>query len=241
MRERFALSEAQKDYFKGRLTLKNESKEKIRIRLKAIQAWSIFVPILKSKVVDWDWKISLFKSPTTEEAEKIWNVNDKTFGFKEFLDALLITNPRNPDSEESRKMELAEMMIEKSISYYKTRYEINPLISEEIERFENVLKLLKESIRLQTYKEDAMKMYLMRKKQRQPPYIARDEFYHAFCIHCYNFTGGVSKTEEDAIQILKHDEHCSYNEEFERRRTDSEWMKQLNYTYLRIFEPIQKS
>ena len=238
MKEHFALSKAQLAYLKGRTTLKNPSTEKNRIMKKAIQAWSVFVPILKSEVVDTDWKISLFKSPTPEEAEKLWNLNNKLFGFEEFLDALLASDDR---IAETQKMRLAHLMITKAISYYSWRFEINPLISQEIERFNNVLRLLEESIQSQIYRDDAMKMYLMRKKQPQPPYINRDEFYHALCIHCYNWSGGAYKSEKEAITNLKHDKHCSYNENFERWKNIPDQIERMNYNYLRIFPPVQKS
>lgn len=238
MKEHFALSKAQKDYLNGQNTLKNPSTEKNRIRKKAIQSWSIFIPVLKSKVVDDEWKMSLFQSPTPEEAQKIWNENSKIFGFEEFLDALFITDKTNPLSEEVLKMKLAHMMIMKSIAYYSQRYEMNPLIIQEVERFKNVLHLLDESIQSQTYRDDALKMYLMRKKQTQPPHITRDEFYHALCMHCYYYSLGVSKTEQDAIDTLKHDEHCSYNAKYESAKTQSDGKDFLNYTYVRIFEPL---
>lgn len=240
MKEHFALSNAQKDYLNGQITLKNPTTEKTRIRKKAIQSWSIFIPVLKSKVVDDEWKLSLFQSPTPEEAQKLWNVNNKLFGFEEFLDILFKTDSADLSSKELLKMKLAQTMITKSISYYSQRYEINSLITQEIERFKNVLSLLYESIESQRYTDDAIKMYLMRKKQIQPPQIKRDELYHALCMHCYNYSLGVSKTEKDAIETLKHDEHCSYNTSYELVKTQSERIDYLNYTYLRIFEPLSK-
>ena len=241
MNEHFALSKAQKDYLNGQITLKNPTTEKTRIRKKAIQSWSIFVPVLKSKVVDTEWKLSLFQSPTPEESQKLWNVNKKLFGFEEFLDTLFKTDSANLSSGELLKMELARMMIEKSILYYSQRYETNRLISQEIERFRDVLRLLDESIESQRYRDDAMKMYLMRKKQTQPPYIARDGFYHALCTYCFNYSLGISKTEHDAIVTLTHDENCTYNARYQSVKTQPEMIEILNSSYIRMFEPKQKS
>lgn len=239
--EHFALSKAQKDYLNGHITLKNATTEKTRIRKKAIQSWSIFIPILKSNAVDDEWKLSLFQSPTPEESQKLWNVNNKLFGFEEFLDTLFKTDSANLSSGELLKMELAHMMIEKSISYYSQRYEMNPLIIQEIQRFKDVMRLLDESIQSQRYRDDAMKIYLMRKKQREPPHIGRDEFYHALCMHCYNYSLGVSKTKQDAIETLTHDEHCSYNTRYESVKTQPEMIEILNSTFIHILEPKQKS
>ena len=72
---------------------------------------NIFVPILKSNVVDTEWKLSLFQSPTTEESQKLWNVHNKLFGFEEFLDTLFKTDSANLSSGELLKMELARMML----------------------------------------------------------------------------------------------------------------------------------
>lgn len=242
MKEHFALSKAQLDYLKGRKTLKNPSTEEKRIRKKAIQAWSIFVPILKSKVVDKDWKITLFQSPTPDEAQKLWNIHNKLFGLEEFLDALLETNARNTVSDETYKIKIAHTMIKKSVGYYSTRYAIYPLISQEIERFNSVIQLLEQSVSAQTEREDAIKMYQMRKTQRQPPHIERDAYYHALCMHCYYFSMGVSRTEEEAIQNLTHDEYCTYHQRFEMWKTDPDYIKNiLNYDYLKIFTPKKSS
>jgi hypothetical protein len=238
MNEHFALSKAQKDYLNGHITLKNPTTEKSRIRKKAIQSWSIFVPILKSNVVDTEWKLSLFQSPTTEESQKLWNVHNKLFGFEEFLDVLLKIDSDNPSYGDALKIKLARVMITKSISYYSQRYEISEFIHQEIQRFNNLMIFLEDSIESQRFREREMKMYFMRKKQTQPPHIVRDKFYHALCMHCYRYSLGISKTEDDAIETLTHDENCSYNERYEFNKNDSQSLKIQNETYLRIFTPL---
>ena len=55
-----------------------------------------------------------------------------------------------------------------------------------------------------------------------------------------NYSLGVSETEKDAIETLKHDENCSYNASYELAKTQPEMINYLNYTYLRIFEPLPK-
>lgn len=241
MKEHFALSKAQLDYLKGHKTLKNQYKEKIRIRRKAIQAWSIFVPILKSKVVDWEWKISLFQSPTPDEAKKLWAIQRKLFGFEEFLSALFQTAPLSLNSDEIYKMKLARIMINKSLAYYSNKYAVNPLITQEVNRFKNVLELLEESIRTQTYKAEAIQMYEMRSKQSRPPHIYRDEYYHALCKQCHRFSGGTAKNEQQAIAILTHDKYCTYNKEFEDYKNNPQYLEVLNDDYLQIIKPKRKS
>ena len=240
MKEHFALSKSQLAYLNGSKTLKNASAEKNRIRKKAIQSWSIFIPILKSKIVDGEWKLSLFQSPTPAEAQKIWNINNKLFGFEEFLKVLFKTNPKNPRSDDLLKMQLAQKMIKSSISFYSNRFEMNKLILEEIDRFQNVLSLLYDSIKSQQYKDDAIRMYEMRKRQTEPPRIKRDEFFHALCMHCYYYSLGLCKTEKEALQDLQHDENCTYHKRYELAKTQPEMIKLLNDTYVRIFKPIKK-
>ena len=132
-------------------------------------------------------------------------------------------------------------MIDKSLAYYSSRYAINPLITQELSRFKNVLELLDENIRTQTYKDDAIRMYEMRNKQSKPPHIDRDEYYHALCKQCHRFSQGISNNEEEAIKILAHDKYCTYNNEFEDYKNNPRYIKILNDDYLQIIKPKQRS
>ena len=62
MKEHYGLSQAQLKYLNEQNMPKsfNKSKEHDRIIRKTEQAWDIFVPVLRSKVVDQKFKDSLF-------------------------------------------------------------------------------------------------------------------------------------------------------------------------------------
>ena len=194
MPEHYGLSIAQIEYLNGQKTLANESKEKERMKVKAEKAWSIFEPILRSKVVSQGFKDSLF-------------------GFKrfdDFLNSLLATEMTNPISEELNKMKIAKDMIQKGFTYFKKRYQLQPLIYDEMEKMEKLLIMLEDFVEQELKNIKKADFVRLRKGLQEPPTIIPTETYHALCIQCYNYNSTVGHNEQDAIYGIEHQPHCSY-------------------------------
>ncbi len=222
MPEHYGLSIAQKEYLSGRKTLANESKEKERMRVKAEKAWSIFEPILRSEVVSQEFKDSLF-----------------TFKrFDDFLNSLLRTKMTNPISEELNKMKIAKDMIQKGFRYFKVRYQLQPLIYDEMEKMEKLLIMLEDFVEQELENIKNADFVRLRKGLQEPPTITPTETYHALCIQCYNYNSKIGHNEQDAIQGIEHQPHCSYLKYAEK--ADHFQLEKINEQFIKIIPPRNK-
>ena len=226
MKEHYGLSQAQLKYLNGQNMPKsfNKSKEHDRIIRKTEQAWDIFVPVLRSKVVDQKFKDSLFEFKR----------------FEDFLNFLLETERGNMISLEINKMKIAKMMIQKGTQYYQTRYQLNQIINEKIVEINSVLEMIQEFVDQELYNIEISDFLRMRRGLTAPPIIRQEnDSYCALCIQCYRYSLGLSKSEKEAIKDLQHDVNCSYKKQFERaiEVNDENYKKSLNLQYLKIIPP----
>jgi len=224
MKEHYGLSEAQLTYLNGQNMSKsfNVSKEKKRIKGKAEQAWSIFLPILNSKIVDQKYKDEIFSHQR----------------FETFLKELIKTERSYPASQEINKMKIAKMMIQKGYSFYQTRFELNPIINDEIQKIWSLLEMIQSLIDQELRNLKQADIIRMRKGQIHPPIIKRDEFYHARCAECWAFDLNISSSAEDAVFNITHDDACGYF--LQAKDADHYKLQALNEQFIQIFLPKTK-
>lgn len=220
MKERYALSHAEKEYLSGHKTLSNPSTYRARIKKKAEQSLEVAEPILKSAVVSQEFKDSCY---SVEKIEKI-------------LQNLVRFDSEQLPSEQINKQSIARLMIEQGTTYFQLRYKQNQFISDEIQKIKQVLEIFDYQAKEEKEKEDVIKMYETRRRSSAPPFIQRDELYHARCVHCYNYSLGVSKTKEEAIKNITHNPHCTYLNYMKRIHD----VNSVNDQFIQVFAPIKK-
>jgi len=224
VKEHYGLSEAQKNYLNGQDKTKtfNVSKERKRIKGKAEQAWSIFLPILNSKIVDQQYKDEIFSHPR----------------FETFLNELIKTERNFPTSQEINKMKIAKMMVQKGFSFYQTRYEMNEMITEQIEKYRSLLEMIDSLIEQEISNLKQADIIRMRKGLIHPPFIKRDEFYHARCTECWAYDLGISHNAEDVISNITHNDGCGYP--IQAKDADHYKLQYLNEQFIQVFSPKTK-
>ena len=222
MKEHYGLSRAQLEYLNGRKPLPNESKERERMRAKAEKAWSIFEPILRSNVVSQEYKDSLFSFKR----------------FDDFLNSLLATERTNPSSKELNKMEIAKTMIQKGFQYYQTRYDLNPLIYNEIEKIRSLLEMIDSLVKQELENIKKADFNRTRKGLTSPPEIIRDNYYHALCMECFSYNSGVGHNKDDTILNIRHEPNCSYNRRIKKANRFE--IKKINEQFIKITLPLAK-
>jgi len=226
MKEHYGVSQAQLRYLNGQDMPKsfNKSKEQDRIIRKAKQAWDIFVPVLRSKVVDQEFKDSLFEFKR----------------FEDFLTFLLKTERGNTISQEINKMRIAKIMIQKGTQYYQTRYQLNQIINEKIAEINSVLGMIQEFVDQELYNIEVSDFLRMRRGLTAPPIVQQEnDLYHALCIQCYRYSLGLTKSEKEAIKDLQHDNNCSYKKQFKTatKNNDEAYKKSLILQYIKTIPP----
>jgi len=141
-----------------------------------------------------------------------------------------------PQADESTKQAISKSMIQQGLSYFQSRYKETKFHSKRINDFSDLLSDL-ELITLQEEQDNqAMAMYRMRKKLKNPPHIeSMDNFWTVMCVHCYHYATGSDKTKESAIKKLRHEKYCMYKTEI--KRFDKRHKKQINDDYLKFTLP----
>jgi len=225
MKEHYGLSQAQLRYLNGQDMPKsfNVSKEKKRIKNKAEQAWSIFLPILNSKIVDPQYKDEIFSHSR----------------FETFLNELIKTERSYPASQEINKMNIAKMMIQKGFSFYQTRFELNPIINDEIQKIWSLLEMVQSLVDQELRNLKQADIIRMRKGQIHPPIIKRDEFYHARCVECWAYDLNISHSAEDVVFNITHNDGCGYL--LQAKDADHFKHQVLNEQFIQIFLPKTKN
>jgi len=226
MKEHYGLSQSQLKYLNGQDMPKsfNKSKEQDRITRKAKQAWDIFVPVLRSKVVDQKFKDSLFEFKR----------------FDDFLNFLLKTDRGNLVSQEINKMKIAKMMIQKGTLYFQIRYNLNQIINEKIVEINSVLEMIQEFVDQELFNIEISEFLRMRRGLSAPPIVQQEkDFYHALCIQCYRYSLNLSKSEKEAIENIQHDDNCSYKKQYERatKNNHEAYKESLILQYIKIIPP----
>ena len=220
MKERYALSKTEKQYLRGQITLSNPATYRSRIRKKAEQSVEIAVPILTSQTISQDFKDACYPDNKIEDILK--HLVRYDFG--------------QLPAQQINKQAIARHMVEYGMTYFQSRYKQNQLINDEIEKIKQILASFDYQARADVEKAELIKMYETRKRSSAPPFIQRDEFYHARCVHCYNYSLGTSKTKEEAIKILTHNPHCTYLKYIKRIHD----VNSVNDQFIQIFAPIKK-
>ncbi len=235
MIEHYGLSQAQKDYLYGSKKVSNESKERKAIKRKAFQAWSVFKPILESKVVSDKWKYSLFGEMKDSDFDTIGIPKDR-FTFRHFINALLKTNATNPASKEIDRMAIAKTLIDEGVSYYQMRFTNNQLVYDKMTEYGKFLEMLQE-----IYEQDLTNLVKadfirLRKGMPVPPHIEPNEYYHAVCIQCYSYSLNQAKNEQDAVHGIEHSKDCPFVKEF--ARSDKSRKTCLIRDFIKFTSPI---
>jgi hypothetical protein len=214
MVEHYGLSEAQKGYLNGTKELSNESKERKAITRKSLQAWSIFKPLLESKVVSDDFKYQTFGEIKDNDWER-FDIPKDRFTFRHFLNSLLDTDAENPASKEIYKMGIAKMLIEKSITYYQTRFRNNQLVYDKFAEFSDFMKMLQEIYDQEVNNLVKADFIRLRKNMPRPPRIEPNEFWHALCMQCFSYSFHVqAKSKDESRESIKHTKDCPFEKEF---------------------------
>lgn len=224
MKEHYGLSHAQKIWLNGQDMPEsfNVSKEKKRIISKVEQAWEIFVPVLRSKVVDQEFKDNLF-------------ANEK---FDEFLDKLLETERSLPVIHEVNKTHIARQMILKGFSYFQTRYSTNELISKRVGEIWETVSAIDEMVDREKRDIEQANIIRMRKGLTTPPIIRRDDHYHALCKQCWAFSYDINNNVKDAIKNIRHDDNCYYKIHVDKY--DDKERKHFNQQFIEVILPESK-
>jgi len=235
LKEHYALSNTQLSYLSGQITLSSgiESTEKIRMLKKAQQAWSILIPILRSDVINQNFKNRILLEKSDEEI---------TYDVEDFFRYLVRTTSDEPFEEVQSKIEFANMMIKHGFTFFQTRFGTNRLVSDKIEDIKTVLSDLQQMVEQEIQNKESLEMYRMRKKLSAPPVIRPDEYWKAECIHCYSYSTKITKKEKEAIENIQHDVNCSYKTRMSKakKRKDSGSIKAIILQYIKTIPPIKK-
>lgn len=233
MKEHYGLSSTQLKYLNGQIMPNsfNEGKEKSRMVNKAQRAWSIFIPILRSQVVDQEFKDRIFLEKSEEDIS--YNVED-------FFNHLVRTSKDEPFEQIQNKIKFANMMTRHGFAFFQSRFGTNRLVADKIEEIEKVLFDLEDMVTQEQQNKEAFEIYRMRKRLPSPPYIRPEHYWKAECIHCYSFSIGISKNEKDSIENIKHDVNCRYVTEISKakKRDDKNSIDAINFIYIRTIHPI---
>jgi len=235
MNEHYALSVMQLKYLNGQDMPKsfNEPKERSRMLKKAQQAWSIFIPILRSNEVDQEFKDRVLLEKGDE---------DISYTVEDFFKYLVITSKDEPFEQIQHKIEFATMMVKHGFTFFQSRFGTNRLVADKIDEIEKVLFDLEDMVTQEQQNKEAFEIYRMRKRLSSPPTIRPEHYWKSECIHCYSFSLGISKTEKDSIETIKHDVNCRYVTEISkaRKRNDVDSIDAINFQYIRTIPPISK-
>ncbi len=235
MNEHYALSQSQLKYLNGQDMPKtfHISKERSRMLKKSQQAWSIFIPILRSNIVDQEFKDKILLEKGDE---------DISYNIEDFFKYLVITSKDEPFEQIQHKIEFATMMVNHGFTFFQSRFGTNRLVADKIDEIKKVLFDLKDMVTQEQQNKKAFEIYRMRKRLSSPPTIRREHYWKAECIHCYSFSIVISKNEQDAIESIQHDVNCRYVTEITKakKRNDVNSVEATNFQYIRTISPIPK-
>jgi len=235
MKEHYALSNNQLSYLSKQVTLSSgiESTEKIRMLKKAQQAWSILIPILRSDVIDQNFKNRILLEKSDEEI---------TYDVEDFFRYLVTTTSDEPFEKIQSKIKFSKMMINHGFTFFQTRFGTNRLVSDKIKEIKKVLSDLQEMVNQELENKESLEMYRMRKKLSAPPVIRPDEYWKAECIHCYSYSTKITNKEKEAIESIQHDVNCSYKTRMfkAKKRKDLGSVNAIILQYIKTIPPIKK-
>lgn len=232
----YGLSEQQLKWLNGRKMPKNFSAAKARSRMleKSREAWDIFVPILRSPVVDQQFKDSIFINPETSEIH---------YDLDKFLSLLVQTYGNEPFEDIENKIKWAGLMVQNGYSFFKTRFGANKLVKDQIKNITKTLSSLEENVKQEEQNRKAFEQYRMRNWLLAPPVIQNvREDWMAECLQCRKIAKGAYKKEIEAIDNLEHDVNCRYLEELKKanRKKDERALEALRLQYIRTIPPSPK-
>lgn len=223
MRERYTLSNTEIKYLNDEIALPNVAQTHIRIANKVTKALDSFPTICSSKVISQEFKDKLFPS------NKI----------TQFLNRLIRYDPNQSITEEANKQAIALEMATMGLAYFQERYKSNELINEHITKTHNILQILNRQAEEEKEEKEILQMYKTRKKLKRPPFIDTRENFVALCMYCFNFSRGIPMTKHEAIDNLRHEEHCPYHKDTKKLKQSD--VEKLNEQYLKIYPPKNKS
>jgi len=224
MKSQHLLSNDQYQYITSQINdIPNKSENLKRVAEKIENAFKTFDIVYKSERLPQNYKDMLFDPERVNGFLQNFTYFDRTL----------------PQADEANKQNISKIMIEQGLRYFQSRYKETKFLSKRI----NDLKELLNDLQLLTLDEvqdnQAMTMYRMRKKLKNPPHIDPIEnYWTVLCIHCYNYSRGSDKTKESAIKKLRHEKYCMYKTEI--KRFDGRHKQQIMDDYLKIIPPINK-
>lgn len=125
------------------------------------------------------------------------------------------TDAENPASKEIYKMGIAKMLIEKSITYYQTRFRNNHLVYDKFAEFSDFMKMLQEIYDQEVNNLVKADFIRLRKNMPRPPRIEPNEFWHALCMQCFSYSFHVqAKSKNESRESIKHTKDCPFEKEF---------------------------
>ncbi len=241
MPEHYGLSQAQLKWLSGRSMPQgyNEGKERKRILKKSHQAWAIFIPVLRSKVVSQQFKDSLFVN----------HESDIHYGFDNFLKLLVQTSSNEPFEDIEHKLTWAKLMINYGFTFFQIRFKTNRLVNDKIEEIKTVLDSLDELITETLQTKEVTELYRQRKHQSAPPFLEfKREHWQSECVQCHSYAIKLPKSKKEAIENIQHDEKCLYLKDiknlYRRKLTEKERKDRIDYVnfqYIRTISPKTKS
>lgn len=216
------LSNAQREYLTSQNSeITNLSEQKKRIAEKVDQIFKTMQIILKSKNIEQEFKDSLF-TPSKVAV---------------FIDRLTQYDPESTTAQESNKQTIIIDLMEKSLSYFQSRYK-EVFIKKEIKIFEQFAKDIVELTESKIDEAEAQELYKTRKTLLPPLlYPARDT-WTTLCIQCLSYTT-LGKDKDDSIKRVRHTKNCSYYKE--NKRLWKEDKERIYNQYFKIIPPAKKN
>ncbi len=224
MKSQHLLSNDQYQYITSQIDdIPNKSENLKRVAEKIGNAFRTFDIVYSSNRLSQNYKDMIF------DPERV----------KGFLQNFSYYDSTLPQADESTKQTISKNMIQQGLNYFQSRYKETKFLSKRI----NDLKELLNDLDFLSIEEErdnqAMIMYRMRKKLKNPPHIDPiDNYWTVLCIHCYNYARGSDKTKESAIKKLRHEKYCMYKVEI--KRFDGRHKQQIMDDYLKIIPPKNK-
>jgi len=232
----YGISSQQKQWLNGQ-TMPigfSEAKARSRVLAKAREAWDIFVPILRSKVVNQEFKDSCFVNP-----------DGSHYDFDEFCKLLVQTYRTESFDEIKNKIHFADQMLTYGLTFFEVRFNEHRSISDEIAKFREVINDLEDMVRIESEQKEATELYRQRGRLSAPPQLDPERrFWQAECIQCHKYNLGIAKNEKQSIELIEHDKNCRYLKEISRtknRKIKESERKQridaINFQYIRTIRP----
>ena len=137
----------------------NKSENLKRIQKEVDKMFETFKIIFFSSKLDQSYRNKLFSSYKIEEFLKLLTIYDRT----------------TPLRDENNKLEIARHMIKIGFDYYQNRFQEATFFLSKINEINELLKSLNQLVSAETYEEEAMNFYRMRKHMKTPPEIYGDK------------------------------------------------------------------